>query len=1037
MPDAQELILPGTEVRLIHDPGRRGVTTQNSHGQGDTLRYQVQFPDGKSFVRWYELEKVCEDDETIFTLLRKGQFGRLSDLRRNLTHIQLTGKLANLVYSMDTTNTDFYAYQFKPVLSFLDSPSNGLLIADEVGLGKTVEAGLIWTELRARYDARRLLVVCPAMLREKWKDELYTKFAVDAEILDARELLETLQSGHSAVKDGKGIICGLQSIRPPKGWDQDHQIRSPAAQLARFMEREAVKEPLFDMVIIDESHYLRNQETQSAKLGHLLRDVAENIVLLSATPVNLHEDDLYHQLNLVDPDFFSDKHVFPQVLRANEPLLRARKMVGNTRSKAKDVLEHLKRAQTHELLATNLQLADLVEHGVNKEALSTHAGRVRLMNRIERINLLAHAVSRTLKSEVHELRVVRRPQSYFIPMNHIERDAYDLVTEAIYDYAEERDLSSGFLLASPQRQVSSCLYAAVTSWARSENEDLAEQTYEDFGIELDDEAHHSPILERLRRDVLPHVRPDTLRDNDSKYDKFRTILLDYLNSYPNEKVVVFSYYPGTLIYLQERLAEDRIGSALLHGSVKETKQDVIQRFRESLSSRVLLSSEVASEGVDLQFCRVLVNYDLPWNPMKVEQRIGRIDRIGQQSDTISILSLGHSGTIDERIFKRLLERLGIFERSLGGMEAILGDLITHLTWKLLARRMTADEQEKQISQSALAVERIRHDQEDLEKKASHMIAHGGYILEQVHAAHQFKKRVTSQDLVVYVQDYLNTHAQGSQFKQVPGADLLFEIRLTAGLASKLDAFIRHMRLQGLTRLASGETIRCRFRNKLSAPERQEETISQFHPLIRFISKDLRDKDEAFYPLIAVALPRTEISDPKPAAYAFAMHRWSFSGLKDDEEIRARAVSLDTGEPLEADVSWDMINRARVTGEDWLAAGNTVAHDAIEAGIVECMDRLEADFDQIVRERDLENRDRVNFQRHSARRHLDRQRAAIQQRIDTLRQRKNERMIRLQESQLPILEEKFSAIDEKFEGRLDLKRHAFDVCFGVINVTEMR
>ena len=115
-----------------------------------------------------------------FDLLERGRFGRISDLRRNLTFIQLSGRLANVVYSMDATNTDFLAYQYKPVLNFLDSPSNGILIADEVGLGKTIEAGLIWTELRARDDAcRRLVVVCPAMLRDKWSLELEGKFGID------------------------------------------------------------------------------------------------------------------------------------------------------------------------------------------------------------------------------------------------------------------------------------------------------------------------------------------------------------------------------------------------------------------------------------------------------------------------------------------------------------------------------------------------------------------------------------------------------------------------------------------------------------------------------------------------------------------------------------------------------------------------------------------------------------------------------------------------------------------------------------------
>src|SRR5690606_10948814 len=105
-------------------------------------------------------------------MLESRRLGRPIDLRRTLTHVKLSGRLANVIYSMEATNTDFYAYQFKPVLKILESPSNGILIADEVGLGKTIEAGLIWTELRSRFDMRRLLVLCPAALREKWRREL-------------------------------------------------------------------------------------------------------------------------------------------------------------------------------------------------------------------------------------------------------------------------------------------------------------------------------------------------------------------------------------------------------------------------------------------------------------------------------------------------------------------------------------------------------------------------------------------------------------------------------------------------------------------------------------------------------------------------------------------------------------------------------------------------------------------------------------------------------------------------------------------------
>lgn len=152
---------PGTRVRVKADPGRIGVVTRRKREHAGTTYLQVDFHNSiPQFVLLDQLEEVSDTFDDPIELLRNGKLGRSKDLRSNLNHIRLSGRLANLIYSMETTNTDFYAYQFKPVLNFLESPSNGLLVADEVGLGKTIEAGLIWTELRSRFDTRKLLVLC-------------------------------------------------------------------------------------------------------------------------------------------------------------------------------------------------------------------------------------------------------------------------------------------------------------------------------------------------------------------------------------------------------------------------------------------------------------------------------------------------------------------------------------------------------------------------------------------------------------------------------------------------------------------------------------------------------------------------------------------------------------------------------------------------------------------------------------------------------------------------------------------------------------
>ncbi|WP_308645764.1 DEAD/DEAH box helicase [Ottowia beijingensis] len=266
----------------------------------------VNFFDGsEDFFLPGALEKVDRTPQGPYEMILHGRFGRVHDLRGAITYYRLSGKLANLIYSLNSTNTQFLAYQFKPVLQFLDSPSNGILIADEVGLGKTIEAGLIWTELRARQDARRLLVACPAMLCEKWRHELNERFGVRAEIVNAGELLARLEKAVRDPHEEFALIASLQGIRPPRDWDEtDDAPQSGAAKLARFLDDADFDDAPLDLVIIDEAHYLRNRETKTHRLGEFLRSAAQNMVMLSATPIQLHNRDLFNLLHLLDKESF-------------------------------------------------------------------------------------------------------------------------------------------------------------------------------------------------------------------------------------------------------------------------------------------------------------------------------------------------------------------------------------------------------------------------------------------------------------------------------------------------------------------------------------------------------------------------------------------------------------------------------------------------------------------------------------------------------------------------------------------------------------
>jgi hypothetical protein len=353
---------------------------------------------------------------------------------------------------------------------------------------------------------------------------------------------------------------------------------------------------------------------------------------------------------------------------------------------------------------------------------------------------------------------------------------------------------------------------------------------------------------------------------------------------------------------------------------------------------------------------------------------------------------------------------------------------------LFTRELTADEQQARIDQTAKAVEANRQQQDELEQNASSMIAHGGYILEQVEAAYQFKKRVTSRDLEVYVHDYLAKYATGFVFRKISDDQPVYEVKLSPDLREDLDQYMRRHRLYGQSRLATGDVVQCRFHNRIATPTLREELITQFHPLVRYISADLRARNEAYHQLVAirVALANLERAIP-PGIYAFAVQRWSFTGLREEEVLRARAINLETNEVMGADDAFDLLNAARVAGNDWPAAKNRLESAPMDELIDRCSDELASDFKSATHDRKLDNEDRVNFQIKAARRHRDRQ-VAIQQRLlEAYRERGRTKLIPAIEGKIRKLNERFEDRVAQLQERSRLGFSPFPVCFGVLNV----
>lgn len=964
----------GTRVRSRHDAGLVGESTGRTRNDGDGLMVQIRFPGQQPRFEMAEDLEPADTELDDRDQVLSGKFASATHLRKRLTSVQLAGQLSEMIYSLDTTDTQFMPHQFKPLLALLDSPSKGVLIADEVGLGKTIEAGLIWTELRFRTHATRLLVVCPAVLCDKWKQELYRRFGTTAQVMNARELLQHLQAGEAAPKV-PAIICSLQGIRPPTdATDDDANTTSTVVRLARHLN-DAQGQTLFDLVVIDEAHYLRNHQTSSAFLGQLLRPVAEYFVLLSATPVNNCSTDLFNLVSLVDPDQFRFEGEFENVLRANQPLVRLANQLKRPEASIGMVREALDEAELHwlfrnseslKLLKDSLGVRDDVEVLVPEE-------RVEMNHRLERVNLLGQVIVRSRKREVLENRVERLVQNFPVPMTTLEQDFYQRVTEAVVTYGLHNGGVQGFLLATPQRQMSSCMFAAASRWLGRAGEWCEEEAeafaYDAFGEDIEPRDLTS-VSRHVARALVGHVDLTALRAHDSKYEQLEALLKEYAYDYPREKVIVFSYFRDTLGYLKERLEAVGIPALIVMGG--DDKQARIDEFRQSDRYKVLLASEVAAEGVDLQFMRFLVNYDLPWNPMRVEQRIGRIDRIGQQAQAISIANLVYQDTIDDRILTRLFEKLKLFEDALGCTEDVLQDGISLLTRDLLSGHLTPEQQERRIDQARAVMEQNRRNMAEIQEHEADFVGLGEFVRNKVSHAHDTQRRITDQDLQLHIREYLEENAPGYAMRMDPGG-ATGSIRLGADATAKLIRFRERHQLPR-SKLESGGDCEVVIRNHVNRGEHppKYELINQYHPLVRMIA-DHEGRGQHRDLVVAAEVELAELGlDISSGDYAFAAEIWQFEGARREETIRACFLPVRGGEPISGESGFDLINALRAQTRDWVDIGSCLPDRKASADLLESTKAaLLRQFREARRVFQAENADRIRIQRESLARNLER------------------------------------------------------------------
>ena len=983
------IIAPGTFVRLKQDPERAGVLLSGEKYAAGMRMVEVRFADGQ--VRWMPysaLEIVPSPAERLSDRFAAGRFVQSDWLRRTLTRLRVTGRLSEVVYSMEATETDFYAYQFKPVIKLMSSPTDALLIADEVGLGKTIEAGLVWTELRARLDCDRLLVACPKTLCQKWQAELAKRFGVEAQIGDARVLLGAMRRTRETGR-GYALVCSMQGLRPPRGWDDDNsesEIRGRSARrdLARFLDEESDSDPLIDLLVVDEAHHMRNPATLLNRFGRLANSVASHRLFLSATPIHLRNRDLHSLLKMVDPETFEFESTLSELIVTNAPIIAARDLLLSANGSVSETLDRLDQAQGHEILRASKALAQIREELTRTNP--DRSKRSELAARLERVNQLANYVTRTRRRDVQEFRVVRDPKAPVLEMSADERFFYEEISEVVREYASDRDANELFLLSTPQRLLTSSLAAASRHWSKpvaSADPEGIEESDQDLQDRLLDQR---PIVGKIAARVLSLDMTARLTEADTKYRLLLRELRQLWETEADAKIIVFSSFKPTLHYLQDRLREEGVGAELLHGSVNRPRAEILARFEKSGSIRVLLSSEVGSEGVDLQFSSTVVNYDLPWNPMRLEQRIGRVDRLGQTKDKVTILNLIYDGTIDKRIYERLYERLQIGRLALGEMEAVLGEPIRALEMKLLDPNLSDQQKEQAIDQTAQALENRRREEEQLEAEAGSLVQHGDYILERITESRDRHRWISGDDILTYVRDRLLRDFPDSVIETSPLGSETYRIALSSEGLTAFRAYIAQSGLKGRTRLLYGDAgQRFLFTSSVVQQDGRVECISQLHPLVRFAAwRDLGDDTVRNAQAVAASVSFTELpGECTPGLYVLAARRWSsgsaVAGMMANVRIGFAGADAVTGTLIGTDLAERMMVAAAEHGHPIL---NAAMHDRLGDASKTLTDVVQVELDrrfgEFVNQATAEIEDRVAIRHRSLVRHFDKKLESLSQ-----------------------------------------------------------
>ncbi|SHF29709.1 SNF2-related protein [Thermomonas hydrothermalis] len=561
-------------------------------------------------------------------------------------------------------SVDLNPHQIEAALFALQNPlSKGVILADEVGLGKTIEAGIVlcqsWAERR-----RRLLILCPASLRKQWALELQEKFNLPAVVLDAKAYRQARREARNPLDQGAILILSYNFA---------HSIRD---------ELRAIR---WDLVVIDEAHKLRNAYRQSNKVGQGIRWATEDCrkLLLTATPLQNSLLELYGLSTLIDEHIFGDVDSFrAQYAGAGSDLgaLRQRLSAFCKRTLRNQVTEYIRYTErkpiTRPFRPTDEEhaLYEKVSEFLRREDSYALPRRQRHLTALILRKLLASS-SAAVAATLDILR--QRLQAMLDERTSGTDDTADLAELLAENEELETDLLDEILGEDEDKAPGRDTDAPVDRQKlREEIAILARLAEEARSIRVDTKSR--TLLKALETGFEQMAAVGAARKAVIFTESRRTqeYLKQFLeaNGYAGQLVLFNGSNNGpeeTAIY--ERWLERNRGSDKITGSrAVNMRTALIEHFRDHAS--VLIATEAAAEGLNLQFCSLVINYDLPWNPQRIEQRIGRCHRYGQKHDVVVINFLNERNEADRRVLELLEQKFNLFSGVFGASDEVLGTI---------------------------------------------------------------------------------------------------------------------------------------------------------------------------------------------------------------------------------------------------------------------------------------------------------------------------------------------------------------------------